>query len=62
MKEVNKYGWNDVLEYTPPPIKLQLYSIAGICNLGKYSEFVPGFITHWAYMLPSPTKQAGELK
>jgi hypothetical protein len=62
MKEVNKYGWNNVLEHEPPGIKLQLYTIAGTCLLAKYSEFTFGFITHWAYMLPSPTKQEGKLK
>lgn len=54
--------WNCVTRHKPPNIKLQLYTIAGICVLGAYNEFVEGFITHWAYMLPSPTKQAGAIK
>lgn len=54
--------WNNVNVIKPPSGKLQLYTIGGICVLGAYSEFVKGFITHWSYMLPSPSKQAGALK
>lgn len=57
-----KYGWNDVNEGTIPSGKLQFYTTAGTCIYGKASEFKPGFITHWAYCLPSPTKQAGAIK
>jgi hypothetical protein len=59
---INQTGWNLVKAHKPPNIKLQLYTIAGICMLGNYTDFVKGFITHWAYMLPSPTKQAGAIK
>ena len=59
---INKVGWNDVKEHTPPSAKLQLYTVSGICILGYYNQFVSEFITHWAYMRPSPTKQAGALK
>ncbi len=56
------YLWNDVNEFTPPSCKLQLYTISGISVNGKYNEFVKGFITNWAYLLPSPSKQKGNLK
>ncbi len=59
---INKLGWNSILDHEPPSCKLQLYTIAGICEVGFYKEFMKGFITHWAYLLPSPTKQAGALK
>ncbi len=57
-----KYGWNDVNEFPPPSGKLQFYTIAGICIYGKFNEFDKGFVTYWAYLLPSPTKQRGALK
>lgn len=59
---ITKTGWNDVNEYPAPGGKLQFYTIAGTCIYGKATEFKPKFVTHWAYCLPSPTKQAGGIK
>lgn len=57
-----KYGWNCVNRFKPPSGKLQFYTIGGTCIYGEYSSMAPGFVTHWAYLLPSPSKQAGAIK
>jgi hypothetical protein len=57
-----KYGWNAVNMFKPPSGKLQFYTIGGTCIYGDYTSMTPGFVTHWAYLLPSPSKQAGAIK
>lgn len=57
-----KYGWNCVNKFSPPSCKLQFYTIGGTCIHGFYSSIAPGFVTHWSYLLPSPSKQAGRIK
>jgi hypothetical protein len=57
-----KYGWNDVNKFKPPSGKLQFYTIGGTCIYGDYVSMAPDFVTHWAYLLPSPSKQAGAIK
>jgi hypothetical protein len=57
-----KYGWNDVNKFKPPSGKLQFYTIGGTCIYGDYVSMAPGFVTDWAYLLPSPSKQRGAIK
>ena len=60
---INKYVWKDILKVPPPAgVKLQFYTIGGTSLYGTKESFVPGFVTHWAYCLPSPSKQAGAIK
>lgn len=61
-QEPLKYGWNCVNIFPPPSCKLQFYTIGGTCIHGFYSSLAPGFVTHWSYLLPSPSKQAGRIK
>jgi hypothetical protein len=62
MPQPNKYGWNCVNQFKPPNIKLQFYTVGGICIHGNFSNLAKNFVTHWAYLLPSPSKQAGKIK
>lgn len=57
-----KFGWNCVKQFKPPSGKLQFYTIGGVCIYGEYSNIADGFVTHWAYLLPSPSKQMGKIK
>lgn len=57
-----KYGWNCVDKFKPPSGKLQFYTIGGTCIFSEYSTLSEGFATHWSYLLPSPSKQAGRIK
>lgn len=61
-KQPLQHGWNSVEDFPPPTNKLIFYTKAGTAILGKFNEFSPGFVTDWAYLLPSPTKQAGGIK
>jgi hypothetical protein len=54
--------WKDKKVHPIPAGKLQFYTIAGTSIYGTKSDVVDEFITHWAYCLPSPSKQAGALK
>jgi len=57
-----KYGWNCVKRFPPPSGKLQFYTIGGTCIHGSFSSIAAGFVTDWSYLLPSPSKQKGNIK
>lgn len=64
-KQPHPYLWNCIKEFPAPKLKkLQLYTISGTClyGFGHLVDTRQGYITHWAYCLPSPSKQAGEIK